>query len=144
MKTLVLYDSKYGNTEKIARAMVAATEATVQHAAEADPSTLNTYDLIVIGSPTHGGRPTEPVQGLLKQAELHGVKVATFDTRMESRFARIFGYAANRLANNLKQKGATVLASEGFYVVASEGPLKPGETERAAEWARGLAQSGAS
>jgi hypothetical protein len=47
------------------------------------------------------------------------------------------GYAANTIANTLKKKGGILLAPpEGFLVTGEQGPLKDGELERAADWAK--------
>jgi len=147
MKTLIVYDSVYGNTEKIARAIAEAItpsgEVKVLRAGEANPSELESIDLLIVGSPTHGGRPTPAVQNLLnKVPKLQGIKVAAFDTRIPTKLVRVFGYAAGRIANNLKKKGSTLIASpEGFFVTGGQGPLKEGELERAAAWAKGILES---
>jgi flavodoxin I len=147
MKTLVVYDSVYGNTEKIAQAMGEAItgEVKVLRVGEVDIPGLETFDLLVVGSPTHGGRPTEAMRDFLHElpaAALKGTSVATFDTRLTSRFARIFGYAAGRIAGSLKKHGGTLMGSpEGFFVKGTEGPLKDGELERAAGWARQIAEN---
>ena len=147
MKALIVYDSVYGNTEKIARAIAEAitpsNEVKVLQAGEADPSELTSIDLLIVGSPTHGGRPTPAVQNLLnKVSKLQGIKVAAFDTRIPTKLVRVFGYAAGRIANNLKKKGSTLIASpEGFFVTGGQGPLKEGELERAAAWAKGILES---
>jgi len=147
MKTLVVYDSLHGNTEKVAKAIGDAVggEAKVSSVGEADPSELKSFDLLFVGSPTHGGRASEPMRGFLRQVEapaLEGIKAATFDTRLKSGWARIFGFAAGRLAKDVKEKGATLIGSpEAFYVEGTEGPLKEGELERAAAWAKEIAQS---
>ncbi|MCK4843467.1 MAG: flavodoxin domain-containing protein, partial [Dehalococcoidia bacterium] len=71
MKALIVYDSVYGNTEKIARAIAEAItpsgEVKVVGAGEANPSELASIDLLIVGSPTHGGRPTPAVQNLLNK-----------------------------------------------------------------------------
>ena len=142
MKTLVLYDSLHGNTEKIARAIGDAIGGDVEvlRVGEAKPSQLSTLDLLFVGSPTHGGRASQPMRDFLKQVQgpaLEGIKVAAFDTRLTSRWARIFGFAAGRIAGSLKKKGGTlVLSPEPFYVEGTEGPLREGELERAASWAK--------
>ena len=147
MKALIVYDSVYGNTEKIARAIAEAItpsgEVKVLRAGEANPSELESIDLLIVGSPTHGGRPTPAVQNLLnKVPKLQGIKVAAFDTRIPTKLVRVFGYAAGRIANNLKKKGSTLIASpEGFFVTGGQGPLKEGELERAAAWAKGILES---
>ena len=140
MKVLVVYDSQYGNTEKIARAIGDAIPgARVLHASEADPSELETVGLLIVGSPTHGGRPMGAVQTFLRKVPataIEGIDVAALDTRFASGFAKIFGYAAVRIANTLKRKGGSlVVGPAGFIVEATQGPLKDGELERAALWA---------
>ena len=140
MNVLVVYDSQYGNTEKIARAIGDAIPGVrVLHASEADPSELETVGLLIVGSPTHGGRPMGVVQIFLRKAPasaIEGVNVAAFDTRFSSGFAKIFGYAAVRIVNTLKRKGGSlVVEPEGFIVEATKGPLKEGKLGRATSWA---------
>ena len=147
MKALIIYDSVYGNTEKVARAIADAItpayEVKVLGAGEANPSELESTDLLIVGSPTHGGRPTPAIQDLLnKVPKLQGINVAAFDTRITTKLVGVFGYAAGRIANNLKKKGGTLIASPvGFFVTGGKGPLKEGELERAAGWAKGILES---
>ncbi len=149
MKALIVYDSVYGNTEKIAEAMTGSItpsgETKLLRAGEASPSELESLDLLIVGSPTHGGRPTAAVQDFLNkltQQSLKGIKVAAFDTRATSKFAKIFGNAARRIAGQLTKKGGMLAASpEGFFVTGTKGPLKDGELERAAAWAEGIPES---
>jgi len=149
MKALIIYDSVYGNTEKIARAIAEAItpfgEVKVLRAGEANPSELASTDLLIVGSPTQGGRPTPAIQDLLNKVtklSLQGINVVAFDTRIPTKLVGVFGYAAGRIADNLKRKGGTlILSPEGFFVKGNEGPLKEGELERAAGWAKGILQS---
>jgi flavodoxin I len=149
MKALIVYDSVYGNTEKIAgtiaEAITPTGEVKVIRAGEASPSELESLDLLIVGSPTHGGRPTPAVQEFLNkvaQQSLKDIKVAAFDTRTTSKLAKIFGNAAGRIARQLTKKGGVLIASpEGFFVTGTKGPLKEGELERAADWAKRLLES---
>jgi len=149
MKALIVYDSVYGNTEKIARAIAEfitpSYEVKVLRVGEANPSELASTDLLIVGSPTHAGRPTPAIQDLLNKdpkLSLQGINVAAFDTRIPTKLVRVFGYAAGRIANNLKKKGGTLIASPvGFFVTGGQGPLKEGELERAAAWAKGILES---
>lgn len=149
MKALVVYDSVYGNTEKVARAIAEALaeagEVKVKRPGEVSPSELESLDLLVVGSPTQGWRPTPAIQKLLDEipaGALEQVRVASFDTRMKGRIAGLLGYAAGRIAEALKKKGGRlVAAAEGFEVKDKEGPLEHGELGRAAEWARRIAKS---
>ena len=147
MKILVVYDSLHGNTEKIARAIGAALagEVTVLPVGEANPPELKSFDLLFVGSPTHGGRPSPAMREFLDKVQkpaLEGTNVAAFDTRLSTRWVGIFGYAAGRIAKSLKEKGGNLLLSpEAFYVEGTEGPLKEGELERAAAWAREIVET---
>lgn len=142
MKTLVVYDSVYGNTEQVARAIGGAIEGdvVVLKAAEAGPAVLEGIDLLLIGAPTQGGRPTVPVQEFLKKisgADVKDKNVAAFDTRIPAKWVTIFGYAAGKIAKDLQKKGANlVLDPEPFFVKGTKGPLRDGELERAAAWAK--------
>ena len=139
MKAFIIYDSMYGNTEKIAQAIGDGLtgEVKVVHASEVNTSELKTCDLVILGSPTHGGFPAEGIYGLLKAPlDLEGVNVAAFDTRTKT---TIFGYAATKIAKGLQRNGGTLLVPpEGFVVLGMHGPLKDGELERAKKWAQQL------
>jgi flavodoxin len=152
MKALVIYDSVFGNTEKIARSIAAALGAPAIPVTQADAGQLRSLDLLVVGSPTRGFRPTEGISKLLNSLpknHLAGVRVAAFDTRIvletiDSKALRFLvdkgGYAASTIAKVLEKKGGHLVApGEGFYVTGEQGPLKDGELERAAAWAGKLA-----
>jgi len=147
MKALVVYDSVYGNTEKIAESIGDAItgDTKVLRAGETSLSDLESIDLLIVGGPTQGGRPTPPVQEFMKQligATVKGMNVAAFDTRVSQKWVGIFGYAAGKIARNLKKKGGNLTAlPEGFFVEGTQGPLKEGEMERAAGWASALVEA---
>jgi flavodoxin len=148
MKTLIVYDSLYGNTKAIAQAVGEAIPGEVQvvHMGEADASEVAGYHLLIVGAPTHGAKPSPKTREFLDQIQpsaLKGINVAGFDTRMTNRLILLFGTAAPKIAKALEQKGGTLVGSaEGFYVTGGEGPLKDGELERAAAWAKGLVGGG--
>lgn len=155
MKALIVYDSLYGNTEKIAKAIGSAIspEARVLHAGKADFSALEGTDILVVGSPTHAGRPTAPIKNFLEKIPANALKnkcIASFDTRSSTEgqgafikgLVKFFGYAAPRIAKALQEKGASVIAEpQGFAVKGKEGPLEKGELERAAKWAAGICRN---
>jgi flavodoxin I len=144
MKTLVVYDSAYGNTRKIAESIGSAVsgEVKVLPAGEVGPADLKSLDFLIAGSPTYGGRPTPAMIGFLDtipQGALKGIGVAAFDTRLPSKWVKIFGFAAGKIAGSLKSKGGTPAAPpEPFFVKGTQGPLLEGEPERAAAWAKEL------
>jgi flavodoxin I len=152
MKAFIIYDSMYGNTEKIAQAIGNGLtgEVKVVRVGEANPSELKTCDLLIVGSPVHGGRATPEIDAFIKQLpanSLEGKSVAAFDTRFESEakgvglriLMSVIRFAAERIAKALVKKGGTLIAEpEGFIVENKEGPLKQGELERATSWAKQL------
>ena len=153
MKAVVIYDSVFGNTEKIARAIASGLglqeNEGVFQVDSVTPAHLGGMELIVVGSPTRGFRPTKGITqfiGHLPPKHLSQVNIAAFDTRVRitdvnSAFltfvVNIFGYAAQPVADGLRKKGGKLIAEpEGFFVEDKEGPLFLGELERAEEWAR--------
>jgi flavodoxin I len=148
MRTVVVYDSLYGNTETIARTIAQAFpgDVPVLRAGQADPAELETADLLIIGAPTHGSLPSDTAQGLIRRIgspAREGAKLATFDTRLSWGFLQKWGFAASKMADPLVEKGwALATAPEGFIVRGlRKGPLKRGEVERASAWAKQLAES---
>ncbi len=142
MKTLVIFESDHGNTEEIARSIGGAISGDVKvlRVNEINPSDLEAIDLLVVGSPTQMGQPMSSVQDFLKNADesvIKGKKVAAFDTRLSTRVVKVLGYAAGKIGDNLKKKGGNLIAPpEAFFVNGLKGPLKEGELERAAGWAK--------
>ncbi len=158
MKALVVYDSFYGNTERIAQAIGEALSAPgdveVLRVSEVRPEQWVGLTLLVVGSPTRAFRPAPSITKLLRaipENSLKGVKVAAFDTRIATssikssalRFlVNLAGYAAKPIADRLSKKGAELtIAPEGFLVEGTKGPLKAGELDRATDWARRIAAS---
>ena len=156
MKTLLIYDSIYGNTEKIAQSIVNVLkeqgETTLVRVGDFTMDMLVGIEILVVGSPTQQFRATAAMKGFLKgipSGSLRGIRVAAFDTRLTQanidgtpvlpHFVKLFGYAAEPIGKALEKKGGRLLIpAEGFYVVGMEGPLVEGELERAATWARKL------
>ncbi len=146
MKSLVIYDSLYGNTEKIAQVIAHSLSTEAILFSKINAADLEKVDLLIVGSPTHGGRPTVELHKFLEnlpENSLNNKKVAVFDTRLleqDLNFAlkllvRIIGYAAPKMAKLLEAKGGTLLIPpEGFIVKGKEGPLAPDEIERAQKW----------
>ena len=83
----------------------------------------------------HGGPTPKIMKALadLGAGGLTGVRAAAFDTRVK---LFIHGDAAKKITRALQDAGASIIARPmPFYVKGSEGPLLPGEEERATGWA---------
>lgn len=164
MKAIVVYDSLWGNTAAIARAIAEGLgdDARAVPTDEATAEVVEEADLIVAGSPVLGFRlPTEEMrQGALANpggkpphaADLSHPSMrswlaalpagkgrsAAFDTRVRGPF----GKAAPAIAEALEKAGYARLAKPtGFQVAGRFGPLREGELERARDWGRTLRTS---
>lgn len=148
MKSLVIYGTYFGNTEKIAQAIAKQLNTKAVNVKEFKKEMLDGIDLLVVGSPTRAFRPIDSINEFLSELpSLKGIKVVAFDTRIKIEdvnskllifLAKIFGYAADPILKKLVKKGGEkVLEPDGFFVEDSEGPLLDGELERAKEWVRG-------
>jgi flavodoxin len=149
MNTFVLYDSQFGNTEQIAQAIAGTLSAFGQAQAvrvdPAHPLKLQGVDLLILGCPTQGFRPTPAMLSFLEKvsnASLSGLTVACFDTRFRGRLWK--HSAAQHMAGQLHTMGVEPLVPpESFFVKFTregKGPLLAGEGERAASWASSVHQ----
>jgi flavodoxin I len=144
MAALLVYDSVYGNTENIARAIARgfSHELKLTHVNQAKSEYLDNIDLLIIGSPTQGGKATQNMLDFVDNLvvpRLKSFKLAVFDTRLTSKKVGIFGFAAKKIAENLKNKGVDfIISPEGFYVKNAKGPLADGELEKAELWGKKL------
>jgi len=97
MKVLITYDTKYGNTKKVAELIAdginttEGNETVINHIDDIDTSKDETYDLILIGSPNHMGSHTKTVKKFIKNlsgAPLKGNSFAVFDTYLGKDFEK--------------------------------------------------------
>jgi flavodoxin len=156
---MVVYDSVFGNTEQVAQAIGTALgspeDIMTCRVTEVKTEQLMGLEVLVVGSPTRAFQPTPATRQLLKGIPAHGldgVKVAAFDTRILVEdvdsailtfMVKLFGWAAKPIADRLKRKGgALAVPPEGFIVEGTEGPLREGELERAAAWAKRVLEMG--
>ncbi|MGZ4436465.1 MAG: flavodoxin family protein [Nocardioides sp.] len=165
MKALVVYESLFGNTETVARAVAEGisrtpqAEVTVADVRGVRPEYAERFDLVVVGGPTHafsmsrsstradamrqGAPHRTPDVGIREWLgqlpdDLHHEGVATFDTRV-TRVRRLPGSAAKRAAHLAARLGMVRVAPpESFYVEDVSGPLVAGERERAVTWGETL------
>ena len=157
MQTLIIYDSKFGNTEKVAQAIARGVGQVSQVQVTAAPEATHTFealtsrpDLIIVGGPTQNHGPSDGLRALMKTlpATLRGIPAACFDTRYRGPVL-LMGSAASAAAKALSKSGVELIAPpESFYIVR-HGPmdhqtLEPGELERAEAWGRAMATSASS
>jgi flavodoxin len=144
MNTFVVYDSQFGNTERIAQVIADTLQAfgpvRVMRVDPDHPFDCQEADVLLLGSPTQAFRPTPAMQSLVGNVPfvvLHDLAVACFDTRVHGPW----GSAARHMARRLRMLGVHPLVSPmSFFVQGTEGPLAEGEVERAARWAVSIRQ----
>lgn len=141
MNSFVIFDSNYGNTQKVAEVIAAELGARVANIATLKPVDLSGLDFLVVGTPIIGWMPTVKMQeflGKLKEGQLKGVKATTFDTRVK---LFIHGDAMGKVADSLKGLGAEIVsAPTPFYVAGKQDSphLLEGELEKAKSWGKKL------
>ena len=164
MRALVVYESMFGNTELVARAVAEGVarhaEVTVAEVRGARPEYAEKFDLVVVGGPTHAFSMTRPStradaerQGAPHRTPdigirewldrlpsgMHHEAIATFDTRID-KARRLPGSAARKAARVAHHHGYRKVAEPAsFYVEGTSGPLVAGERERAVAWGDALA-----
>lgn len=167
LQALVVYESMFGCTEEVARAVAAglriegvAVELTdVRDAAQHDP---DDFDLLVVGAPTHAfslSRPSTRAdavrQGAPAGVESVGIRewidarrsrlgpharlAAAFDTRV-TKVRRLPKAASTRAAHLLARQGYDLVSRPtAFLVEDTRGPLVTGEIKHAVTWGRVVA-----
>jgi flavodoxin len=141
-RALLVYESKYGNTKRIAEAIAEGIrqagdiECKLVVPAEAQPDELLRYDAILFGSPNHMQEPSRGVTGFIDRAasvDLRGKLSAAFDTYMGANK----GVAVGKLQRKIREKlRGLKLVAEGFSaeVKSRTGPLVDGEIPRAQQF----------
>jgi hypothetical protein len=164
MHAIVVYESHWGNTEAVARAIAEGIGpgAVAMTTDEATPPVVAAADLVVAGAPviafslprngsekqlagdTKAPHPADVSHPLLR-AWLDTVTrgrgwFAAFETRIWWSPRGATGSIESRLAKAGYRKLAK---GERFVVEGAYGPLKDGEAERARDWGRSLAEAAA-
>ena len=163
MDALIVVESMYGNTRKIADAIAEG----IGHARVVGPmgltdEALDTCDIVIVGGPTNGHGMTRASTRAAAMERVHkpvagteiglrerfaglmrhkGLIAAAFDTRVDKP-KWLTGSAAKGIAKELRTHGCTLVSHpESFLVDGTEGPLRGGEVTRARRWGETLAES---
>jgi len=165
MRALIVYESSFGNTARVAQAVWEGMfsrlpDVSLLEVGAAPRRLPPELELLVVGAPTHvfgmsrpatradaqvqaGASSAVPTIGVREWLDSldpleRSVQGATFDTRIHS--PHIPGSAAVGAWRVLWHAGFVVTAeAESFWVLGTAGPLRDGELERARSWGVGLA-----
>jgi flavorubredoxin len=126
MKAIIIYHTRYGNTERIAKSLETGLKeasgiqdvvcTNVRDVVSAIDS-LKEYDIICIGAPTEGFSAPKPIKeflGRLKGVNLAGKYGFAFDTKVDSRLS---GSAAKFIEKELKSQGFQIVAPHESAIV---------------------------
>ncbi len=164
VKAVVVYESHWGNTAAVARAIAEGLgpEAQALSTTEATPDALAGVDLLVAGAPviafglpsektlegirTNPGKAPAPpdlshpaLRSWLVGLPAGNGRFAAFETRVRGPF----GHATSTIGEMLEKAGYRPAGKpEGFLVKGRYGPLRDGELERARLWGAALAAAG--
>jgi flavodoxin len=143
MSAAVIFSSRFGTTEKIAkslqRGLKEANFATFCRVIEGTaPESLKEYDLVCVGGPTEMLGATKPVKEFLRSVRgtsLAGKFGFAFDTKLDSHFS---GSAAKYIEHTLDDLGLRVVARRESAIVTARREagkitgaiLKAGEEDR--------------
>ncbi len=148
MKVLIAYDTKYGNTKKVAELIaegintVEGNEVVINHVSDIDTSRDETYDLFLIGSPNHMGSHTSKVKKFIKnlsKAPLKGNSFAVFDTYLGKDFEKAIKKMENQISKSMPNLNK---ASPGLSITVSgmKGPILEEDLPKCKEFGIKLAK----
>ncbi len=105
MKTCVVYFSRTGNTKRMAEAISDLLKAPTFDMASSEPSVVENYDLLIVGTPVEGFRPAkETVAFVERLPKGEGKKAILFCT-----YALWKGGTFRALTKKLSNKGYGIL-----------------------------------
>lgn len=123
-KAIVIYDTLFGNTEKVAEALTRGikmhgVEVECINVNDAAINNLEQYNLIAVGAPTHFLRASKPMKEFLSRLEgasrnLAGKYGFAFDTRYDSFMA---GSAAKYIEKRLDKIGLQIIKPRTSAIV---------------------------
>jgi hypothetical protein len=160
MQAVVVYESFFGNTAAIARAIAdgIGPDASAMTTDDATDDVVADADLVVVGAPVLGFRlPTDDIRdGLLRETGAPTLPDTTHrsmrswlesvpagkarSAAFETRFRFSPGGSIGTITHELERAGYhTVAKGQKFLVTGKYGPLKMGELQRARQWGAELA-----
>lgn len=147
MKVIVVYESKYGNTKRVAEVIiegmneVGGLEAFLSELKEVDLKKVPDYDAILIGSPNHMGGPSRGIKSFidrLGKLQLEGKKFAVFDTYMGKDLEKAVKKMEKRISETVPEL-KQIVSGLSIKVRGVKGPIVEGELQRCKEFGKKIA-----
>ncbi len=148
MKALIVFDTKHGNTQKVAELIadginsVEDNETDIANVKDVDLNEEKSYDLIVIGSPNHVGSHVKTIKKFIKNlpsASLKFNSFAAFDTYMGKDFEKAVKKMEKQLKENIPNS-TTNLPGLSIKVGGMKGPIVDEDLPKCKEYGIKLAK----
>jgi flavodoxin len=148
-RVLIVFDTKFGNTEKLGREIAAGIEESgtaeckVIGIKDVKSEDISGYDGVLFGGPVHAFRATRGIKGAVKEAAKKGLDkklVSSFDTYQASGHK---GNAVRQIEEEVTKKAPRAkIFTPGFTALVDgyEGPLNAAEPAKAREFGQRFAQ----
>ena len=170
MKAIVVFESMYGNTRRVAEAIADGLRWSIptEVVLARDVADLEDVELVVVGGPTHAwGLSRKRTRAGAQQDAIkhpdhvldatqegtgvrewlqevhcnHQCRGVAFDTRLDKPKA-VTGSAARSIQRRLRHAGfASFDKPHSFKVAGMAGPLAPGEIARATQWGEAMGRT---
>jgi len=146
-KVIVVYESKYGNTKRVAETIIEGMneieriEAVLKEPKHMEPTEVLDYDVILIGSPNHIGGPTRGIKKFIDKLGKIGLEEkvgSVFDTYL----GRDFNKAVRKMEKRINDKVPGLkLITPGLSIKVGgmKGPIAEGELPKCKEFGKKLA-----
>jgi len=147
-KTMVTFESKYGNTKLVAENVVEGIrevegiESVLSELKKVDLDGIADYDVILIGSPNHFGGPTRGIKKFidkLGKLQLNGKSYAVFDTYIRADFEK----AVKKMEKRMSEKASglkRIVPGLSIRVQGMKGPILDGELTKCKDFGKKIAE----
>ena len=142
MKALIVFDTKHGNTQKVAELIadginsVEESDSKVANVKNVDLDEDLTYDLIIIGSPNHVGSHIKSIKkfiGNLSSSAVSFNSYAVFDTYLGKDFEKVVKKMEKQLNESFPNSTKT-LPGLSIKVGGMKGPIVEDEIPKCKEY----------
>ena len=151
MKVLIVYETKYGNTKKVAETIGEAikeegNEITVAKVDAVEMDTVKDYEAIVIGSPTYASSQAGSIKKFISSLIVEpDTKIVVFDTHSGDGISTggVMRRAVKKMEKQIQKNPNLKKIMNGLQVAVNgiKGPLIEGELEKCEAFGKEIAKN---
>jgi flavodoxin len=149
MKVLIVYETKYGNTQKVAETIGevikdAGNDVTVVKVDAVERESIKDYGVFVVGSPTYASSQAKSIKNFISSLDVDkGTKIVVFDTHSGDgiKTGGPMRRAVKKMEKQIEKNTNLEKIVNGLQVAVKgiEGPLIDGELEKCKVFAKEIA-----